>query len=403
VVVLMMVAPARAQCDGQWVPFGAGQAHLNSSPERLTVCDPDGPGGQGPVLVVAGDFGMLGGATANGIAVWQGSSWKPTSGPAPHWTGLASTVFGGEILAGGWSGISYPTHTLAHLVGETWQWFTTADAGLWIRVLANYNGTLFAGTNTSIVRWDGAAWQATGASGGNPWAMLVHDGQLVAAGESALNFDLGTSVQHNIARWDGTGWRTMGGGSQIGGGILALAEYNGEVYAGGWMYVNNVDSQSVARWDGTAWHAIPGSPGWEVHAMTVYHGELIAGGPFTTVGSDPISYIARWDGAQWRRMGAGVNGAVFALTVYQDQLIVGGAFSRAGGFDSPFLARWVAPSADFDHDGTPGTDADIEAFFACLSGNCCPSCGSPDFNGDGAVATDADIEAFFRVLAGGSC
>jgi probable HAF family extracellular repeat protein len=60
-------------------------------------------------------------------------------------------------------------------------------------------------------------------------------------------------------------------------------------------------------------------------------------------------------------------------------------------------------SADFNHDGDSATDADIEAFFACLAGSCCASCGSADFNGDGDSATDADIEAFFRVLAGGVC
>src|SRR5262249_14614662 len=57
-------------------------------------------------------------------------------------------------------------------------------------------------------------------------------------------------------------------------------------------------------------------------------------------------------------------------------------------------------SADFNGDGDVGTEADIEAFFACLSGDCCPTC-NPDFNNDGDVGTDADIEAFFRVLAGG--
>jgi len=62
-------------------------------------------------------------------------------------------------------------------------------------------------------------------------------------------------------------------------------------------------------------------------------------------------------------------------------------------------------SADFDCDGDVGTDADIEAFFACLAGNCpAPPCTSTaDFNGDGDVGTDMDIEAFFRVLAGGTC
>jgi hypothetical protein len=60
-------------------------------------------------------------------------------------------------------------------------------------------------------------------------------------------------------------------------------------------------------------------------------------------------------------------------------------------------------SADFDGDGDTATDADIEAFFACLAGNCCASCGSADFDGDGDTATDADIEMFFMVLAGGQC
>jgi hypothetical protein len=60
-------------------------------------------------------------------------------------------------------------------------------------------------------------------------------------------------------------------------------------------------------------------------------------------------------------------------------------------------------TADFNNDGDQGTDADIEAFFACLAGSCCDACASADFNGDGDTGTDADIESFFRVLAGGTC
>jgi|GEM_PF-1025375 len=62
-------------------------------------------------------------------------------------------------------------------------------------------------------------------------------------------------------------------------------------------------------------------------------------------------------------------------------------------------------SQDYNGDGDFGTDQDIEAFFACLGGNCCATCfcqGS-DFNGDGDFGTDQDIEAFFRVLGGGNC
>jgi len=62
-------------------------------------------------------------------------------------------------------------------------------------------------------------------------------------------------------------------------------------------------------------------------------------------------------------------------------------------------------TSDFNGDGDFGTDQDIEAFFACLAGNCCPTCyvGGSDFNGDGDFGTDQDIESFFRVLGGGNC
>jgi hypothetical protein len=65
----------------------------------------------------------------------------------------------------------------------------------------------------------------------------------------------------------------------------------------------------------------------------------------------------------------------------------------------------VCGSADFDCDGDIGTDADIEAFFACIAGNCpaSPCTSTADFDGDGDIGTDADIEAFFRVLGGGNC
>jgi len=69
----------------------------------------------------------------------------------------------------------------------------------------------------------------------------------------------------------------------------------------------------------------------------------------------------------------------------------------------PVVPAQGCGSSDFNADGDFGTDQDIEAFFACLAGQCCPNCGSGDFNADGDFGTDQDIEAFFRVLAGGTC
>jgi hypothetical protein len=36
-----------------------------------------------------------------------------------------------------------------------------------------------------------------------------------------------------------------------------------------------------------------------------------------------------------------------------------------------------------------------------MAGDCCPTCGNPDINRAGAVGTDADIAAFFAALSGG--
>jgi hypothetical protein len=79
-------------------------------------------------------------------------------------------------------------------------------------------------------------------------------------------------------------------------------------------------------------------------------------------------------------------------------------YSLTGGFLVGQAAIGCGTS-DYNGDGDFGTDADIEAFFACLGGSCCQTCfpGGSDFNADGDYGTDADIEAFFRVLAGGNC
>jgi hypothetical protein len=96
-----------------------------------------------------------------------------------------------------------------------------------------------------------------------------------------------------------------------------------------------------------------------------------------------------------------------SLAVLGERLYIAGEFYNIGSTVADHFAYIEACprtcTADFNYDGDAATDADIEAFFACLAGNCCPNCASADFNGDGDVGNDADIESFFRVLAGGTC
>jgi subtilisin-like proprotein convertase family protein len=118
-------------------------------------------------------------------------------------------------------------------------------------------------------------------------------------------------------------------------------------------------------------------------------------------GTAPLSY-------QWRKDTNAIGGATDAsYTIASVSQADAGSYDCVVSNSCGSLPSVAAPlrvnSADFNGDGDSGTDADIEAFFACVAGNCCPTCGSADFNNDGDSATDQDIEAFFRVLSGGAC
>jgi hypothetical protein len=84
-----------------------------------------------------------------------------------------------------------------------------------------------------------------------------------------------------------------------------------------------------------------------------------------------------------------------------------GPWNPSDDFDLMFRTFVNQPNsccnADFNNTTEIGDD-DIEAFFACLGGDCCGTCPpNADFNCDGDVGTDEDIASFFRVLAGGYC
>jgi len=118
---------------------------------------------------------------------------------------------------------------------------------------------------------------------------------------------------------------------------------------------------------------------------------------------------------RWRRNGVNLNNNTRISGVTTDTLTIspvgyflGGNYdvvvtNQCGSVTSAAAQLILLDPADFDGDGDSGTDLDIEAFFTCLGGDCCSTCGSPDFDGDGDAGTDLDIESFFRVLGGGNC
>jgi hypothetical protein len=166
-----------------------------------------------------------------------------------------------------------------------------------------------------------------------------------------------------------------------------------------------MSTDAGATWT-PAYQGLPaGSP---VAAIASHDGVLYAGlalrhstlPPFRFQGLGV--YRSTDNGSSWEPAGEALtNVSVRCLEVFNGTLYAG----------TDHLGVWalINPPAcgpgDYNQDGDFGTDQDIEAFFACLAGHCCPTCwqGGSDFNGDGDFGTDQDIEAFFRVLAGGNC
>jgi probable HAF family extracellular repeat protein len=190
----------------------------------------------------------------------------------------------------------------------------------------------------------------------------------------------------------------------------------------GAAYLSSSDFEVPCLWNGTTPTLLPvpaTHTGGVVYAVS--NAGSVAVGNLWLEGGLPEAMI--WTSAAGTRRldqhlvagGAVIPGGwrfTHAWDVSPDGRIVIGTAVDAEGVTQAFAATLFGPplhsgcsSSDFDGDGDSGTDADIEAFFRCLAGNCCSTCWvlGADFNGDGDTGTDADIESFFRVLAGGNC
>jgi hypothetical protein len=162
-----------------------------------------------------------------------------------------------------------------------------------------------------------------------------------------------TSVQGvpvaNVAAWNAnTGrWQALGALGVAGSDVVyALTVYNGDLIAGGGFA--NADGgtvvNNIARWDGQAWQPLGSGITGYVGSLRVYQGYLVAGGIFSAAGGVPASCIAIWDGTSWGALGAGMNGDVYEMTEYNGLLIAGGAFTTAGGVAANRIASWNGAS-----------------------------------------------------------
>lgn len=272
----------------------------------------------------------------------------------PDGTGPASPelVAGGTFTAAG----NVAAQRIARWNGATWQPLGAGLGGPDVTALAVYNGDVVAGqsldtfTSTAQVsRWNGSAWSPVGTGmNSNVRALAVYGGDLIAGGEFTA---AGGTIASRIARWSGSAWLPLGSG--LGGApqfiwqVSALCVYNGELVAAGvFQTAGGVPAANIARWNGSSWQPLGSGTDATVQSLAVYNGDLIAAGQFSSADGVPAPKIARWDGVSWHALGSGLACSFlgscvgYSLTTYNGELIAGGAFNMAGGGTATAIARW---------------------------------------------------------------
>jgi len=393
-----------------WSPVSVG----TNAPIRAYAAETNGG------FIAAGEFTTIGevGLPANRIARWNGSNWSSLgSGTNAAVLAVAETPEGGVVAGGVFTSAGgVAANRIALWDGVAWSGLGAGLNGTVFAVAVLPNGEIVAGGQfavsgaaavTNIARWSEGAWQplGTGVNGGVNALTVLPDGGLLVGGDFTT---AGGASAGRLALWREGTWSTFGTG--LNGSVRAISHgCNGELFAAGnFSTAGGVSAHRIARWDGAAWRAMGVGLNNTVNGLTVLpDGGVVAAGLFTMAGGQPAAGIALWERGGWSPLAtvASSPGAFYAVAATPlGDVVAGGKFASVQGVISAFAGTYhFGSSADFNRDGDTGTDADIVAFFACMSGARCATCRTSDFNADGDAGTDADIESFFRVLAGGSC
>src|SRR5436190_1615059 len=251
-------------------------------------------------------------------------------------------IAGGDFTTAGGQNVGH----IAKWDGANWVSLGGPFSGMvGVRHMTVFNGELIvSGGGALLGRWNGSTWTTQNVPNGQTNAFAVHNNEFIIGGQffSGNNFV-------NALRWNfSTGtWQAIGAPGTFGTySIKALTVYNGQLFAGGDFFVlNGKPAAGLAKWNQAAGQWEPFDPGLNnnasVMALTVYNNDLIVAGGFGSAGGVNSRGVIRWNAKDgWRSMDGGVTNYVDALTIYHNQLIVGGVFTDAGGTPVNNIARW---------------------------------------------------------------
>jgi hypothetical protein len=382
---------ARAQCDAHWLP-GAGIPGADTYVADAIEWDPDGAGPEPELLVIAGNFQVIGNQTVRGLAGWDGQTWREigVNAEGDIYSISALAVYEGDlIVAGSFSTMGgIPANNIARFDGASWhalgdgpQNGLTGSIGyafaLTLKVVGDrvIVGGFFdsaGGTPAvNVAAWNGSTFDALGdglAAGvfyEGVFNITEHRGEILAAGDFTQS---GAVSLAGVARFDGTSWT---GFTPIPDFFpFAVTVHRGQILVGG-VHVDFTDPEAfpdcwVVAWDEAVgdWTQIGGtlgSPGlFGITRFVEFQGEVYAGGDFSEDLFDlnASGLLSRFDGTDWRTVGVGgftgFQPAVSALLEHDGELVVGGSFSRGGDIGAFNLAAWNGTGWRAFAEGTSG-------------------------------------------------
>jgi hypothetical protein len=360
---------------------------------------------EGTRLIAHNGISAAGGRFADNIAMFHNDQWT-NLGSTSHRTSTGTMSVATGLIHGVTRLVRHETTgsvSATHYRDDSGEWVPIPTA---TGVLARLQGRVHALGNDAIQRLDDTAWTPILSHfhvRPTSRTIVAHpDGSTLsfASGRNIYDYDGLQLISRPTAPWP----------------VHQLAYHDhGE---GPMLYASlSSDPPRIARLRAGVWEDLPS--GLYVHERLSIasfddgHGKAlyVTGGYAMHPGNPVFTPIARFRHNSWESVTDNISPhaqslANSSLAVVDDRLYIAGNFKHLGHTRADHFG-WVQScprtcTADFDGDGSPATDADIEAFFLCLAGTCCPRC-TADFNNDGDTGTDADIEAFFRVLAGGNC
>lgn len=394
--------------SGVWerVPSGNGVQPIqyNSTIRASAVFD----GGNGPELVVAGNFDSIGGTFFNNIARWNGSEWLPLGTGIDGGTGAFGSpdVYALEV----WDDGTGP----ALFVGGD---FGSAG-GVPCLNIAKWNGTSWSSVGNGL---NARVWTLKGVQA--PYPVLVAGGQFTGSPATSL-------VVAGIAVWSGSAWSQFPG-YPVASIVRAVAGFDSgtglDLYLGTTGgFVGGIPDGGIQRFNGVTWSLVPGwGSATNVNALEVFDdgmgsalyagcqngaphlrkvtasgttgvastvpsgfnaitslrvfddGDgpgLYVGGSYSSIAGSTIAALSRYRGGTFAQLGGGLQKlgfhpayapslVVFSITVHDDgsgpALFAFGNCTHAGPFGSNSIAKWGAgpPVLDLAQPGGAGQPA----------------------------------------------